>query len=57
MDNLGWKAKLDMLDFATLSPDEAQNLEMPFKEGEVFIALNEMEGDQAPSSDGFNIAF
>ena len=57
MDNLGWKAELNMLDFSILSPDEARNLEMPFKEGEVFIALNEMEGDQAPSSDGFNIAF
>ena len=57
IDNLGWRAELDRLDFATPSPNEARNLEMPFKEEEVFIALNEMEGDKASGPDGFTIAF
>ena len=57
MDNLGWRAELDRLDFATRSPNEARNLEMPFREEELFIALNEMEGDKASGPNGFTIAF
>ena len=45
------------MDFATLSPNEACNLELPFREEEVYIALNEMEGDKAPGPDGLTLAF
>ena len=34
----------------------SQNLELLFKEEEVFIALNEMDGDKAHGLDGFTIA-
>ena len=56
-NNLGYRAKLDRLDFATLSPDEGRNLEIPSREEEVFIALTEVEGDQSPGHDGFTLAF
>ena len=43
--------------FSTLSPEEATSLKLSFWEEEVFIALNEMDGDKVPSPDGFSIAF
>lgn len=30
---------------------------MPFREEEVFVALNELNGDKAPSPDCFSVAF
>ena len=30
-----------------LNPNDARNLELPFREEEVFTALNDMEGDKA----------
>ena len=42
-DNMSWRAELDGLSFSTLNPNDARNLELPFREEEVFIALNEME--------------
>ena len=48
---------MDGLPFSTLSPKKASSLELPFREEEVFIALNEVDGDKAPSPDGFSIAF
>ena len=56
-DNLSWRAKIDGLSFSTLSPNDARNLELPFREEEVFIALNEMEGDKAPRPDDFTLTF
>ena len=43
-DNLDRRTEIDGLPFSTLNPDEARSLELPFREGEVFIVLNEMEG-------------
>ena len=57
IDNLSWRAELDGLSFSTLNPNDARNLELPFREEEVFIALNDMEGDKAPGPDGFTLAF
>ena len=37
------------MSFSTLNPNDARNLERPFKEEEVFTALNDMEEDKAPS--------
>ena len=39
-----------------LSLEDVRNLELPFKEEEVFIALNDMEGDKALGLDGFLVA-
>ena len=56
-NNLSWRAKLDGLSFSTLNPNDARNLELPFREEEVFTALNDMEGDKAPGPNGFTLAF
>ena len=56
-DDKAGKAEIDGLPFATLSPKEASSLELPFREEEVFTALNERDGDKASSSDGFSLAF
>ena len=52
-----WRAKVDGLLFVNLSPEEANGLEFPFGEDEALHALNEMNGDKAPSLNGFTIAF
>ena len=52
-----WRAEVDGLLFANLSPEEANGLKFPFGEDEALHALNEMNGDKAPSLDGFTIAF
>ena len=54
---MAWRAEIDRLPFATLSHEEVGSLELPFREDEVFIALNEMDGDKAPGPDGFSLAF
>ena len=56
-NNLSWRAKLDGLSFSTLNPNDARNLELPFREEEVFTALNDMEGDKATGPNGFTLAF
>ena len=56
-NNLSWRAKLDGLSFSTLNPNDARNLELPFREEEVFTALNDMEGDKAPGPNDFTLAF
>ena len=56
-DDKAGKAEIDGLPFSTLSPKEASSLELPFREEEVFTALNERDGDKASSSDGFSLAF
>ena len=56
-DDMAWRAEIDGLPFSTLSPEGASRLELPFREEEVFTALNEMDGDKAPGPAGFSIAF
>ena len=36
---------------------EPSRLEIPFSEKEVYVALNDMNGDKAPGPDGFTTAF
>ena len=58
LSNTGeWRASLDGLSFQRISEEEAARLELPFTEEEVFIALNDLNGDKAPGLDGFTIAF
>ncbi|RVW55173.1 hypothetical protein CK203_066945 [Vitis vinifera] len=40
-----------------ISQQEAESLEIPFAEIEIHSALMEMNGDKAPGSDGFTVAF
>ena len=54
---MAWRAEIDGLPFASLSPEEARRLELPFREEEVFTALNEMDGDKAAGPNGFTLAF
>ena len=56
-NNLEWRAEIEGLPFASFSPDEASSLKLPFREEEVFFALNEMDGDKASILDGFTLAF
>ena len=56
-DNLSWRAELDGLFFFTLNLNDSRNLELPFREKEVFTTLNDMEGDKALGPDDFTLAF
>ena len=49
--------EIECLSFASLSLKEVHSLEVPFREEEFFIALNEMDGDKASGLDGFTLAF
>jgi hypothetical protein len=54
---LGWRPRLDNLEFDMLSDYEASNLEAPFEEREVWEVIKGMDGDKAPGPDGFTMAF
>ena len=48
---------MDGLDFACIEEGEWLSLEKEFTKEEVTQVLREMEGDKAPSPDGFTMAF
>ena len=48
---------MDGLDFACIEEGERSSLEKEFTKEEVTQVLREMEGDKAPSPDGFTMAF
>ncbi|RVW51555.1 Transposon TX1 uncharacterized 149 kDa protein [Vitis vinifera] len=54
---MGWKADIGSLQFDQISLQEAENLERPFTEDEIHVALMEMNGDKAPGPDNFTMAF
>ena len=54
---MGWKADIGRLQFDQISQQEAENLERPFTEDEIHVALMEMNGDKAPGPDDFTMAF
>ena len=56
-DNLDWLVEIDVLPFATLNLEEADNLEVSFREEEIRGVLFDMNGDKAPGPDGFALAF
>ena len=56
-EDTGWKTDIGRLQLDQISQQEAENLEIPFVETEVHSALMEMNGDKAPGSDGFTVAF
>ena len=51
-----WRPTVDGLDVACIGEDERLYLEREFLK-EVTQVLTEMEGDKAPSPDGFTMAF
>ena len=48
---------MDGLEFFSIEEDERLELERDFSKEEVVKALQEMEGDKAPSPDGFTWLF
>ena len=52
-----WRPSMDGLEFARIEEAERLNLERDFSKEEVVKVLHEMEGDKAPSPDGFTMAF
>ena len=52
-----WRASLEGQNFFRVNEVETSRLELPFSEEDVYAALNDMNGDNAPRSDGFTIAF
>ena len=57
MDEVGWRPKLDRLDFPNLSDEDAGLLVRPFGEEEVVGVIKGFNGDKAPGPDGFPMAF
>ncbi|RVW34286.1 putative ribonuclease H protein [Vitis vinifera] len=53
----GWRPGVEGLSFMRLDSCEAEGLEIPFTEGEVFAALSDLGKDKAPGPDGFTMAF
>ncbi|RVW72046.1 Transposon TX1 uncharacterized 149 kDa protein [Vitis vinifera] len=53
----GWRADLEGLQLKSLDLSEAEALEVPFTEEEIFSALMDMNGDKALGPDGFTMAF
>ncbi|RVX01885.1 Transposon TX1 uncharacterized 149 kDa protein [Vitis vinifera] len=52
-----WKADIGGLVLTQISLSEAEALECPFSEAEIYAALMGMNGDKAPGPDGFTVAF
>ena len=52
-----WRANLAGLNFSKLSASQAENLERPFLEIEIFSVLNDLNGDKVPRPDGFTVTF
>ena len=48
---------MNSLEFDRIGEEEAARMEEMFSMEEVFLALLELNGDKAPSPDGFPIAF
>ena len=53
----GWRPCLNSLEFVSIGVEEAARLEEMFFVKEVSSALSELNGDKAPSPDGFSLAF
>jgi hypothetical protein len=54
---MGWRPRLDNLEFDRLNEEEASNLEEPFEEKEVWEVIKGMDRDKASGPDGFTLAF
>jgi hypothetical protein len=52
-----WRPKLDGLSFNSIGDDEGSWLEREFEESDVYEVVRTLNGDKAPSPDGFSLAF
>ena len=52
-----WRPSIRDMQFTILHNQDATNLEEPFREEEVFIALSKLNGDKTLRPDGFSLAF
>ena len=52
-----WRPCLDGLAFKILDNHEAERLELPFSEEEVFVALSDLGKDKALGTDGYTMVF
>ena len=52
-----WRPPLPKLLFNVIGPKEASKLEKVFTKKEIWAAILKLDGDKAPSPDGFPIAF
>lgn len=48
---------LDELNFPTIAPDVATNLDSPLTTEEIILAINNMQSNKAPGPDGFPVEF
>ncbi|RVW99041.1 Transposon TX1 uncharacterized 149 kDa protein [Vitis vinifera] len=53
----GWRPCVEGLSFMRLASNEAEELEIPLSEGEVFSTLSDLGKDKAPGPNGFTMAF
>ena len=56
-EDMEWKADIGRIQMDHISRQEAESLEIPFTENEIYSALMEMNGDKAPGPNGFTVAF
>jgi hypothetical protein len=54
---MGWRLRLNNLEFDRLNEEEASSLEGPFEEKEVWEVIKGMNRDKAFGPDGFTLAF
>ena len=52
-----WRPEVDGLDFDSIDPIDRDLLERPFDREEVVQVLQNLQGDKAPSPNGFTMAF
>ncbi|RVW71503.1 putative mitochondrial protein [Vitis vinifera] len=57
LEEPGWRADIEGLHLNRLNSREAEVLEMPFTEEEIYATLMDMNGDKARGSNGFTVAF
>ena len=57
LEKPGWRVDIEGLHLQHPNHSEAEALELPFTEEEIFLALMEMNGDKALGPDGFTVAF
>ena len=56
-EDVAHRPVLDDVDFSIISVEDASWLDRPFEEEDVFGVINDFNGDKAPGSDGFSMAF
>ena len=57
LDLGGWRPCLNSLEFDSIGVEEAARLEEMFSVEEVSSTLSDLNGDKAPSPDGFPLTF